>query len=716
MTRAHARRLSAAFLLWPLTLATASADDERRTTTETTEPTATRASTDEAPPFRLPEVVVEADRPYTAASSHTVRERDFSLRPLRRPADLLEVAPGLIVMQHAGGGKANQYMLRGFDADHGTDVALKLDGVPLNNPSHGHGQGYADVNFLIPEVLRLIEVDKGPYFVEHGDFATAGAVNVVTSRRAPANTTAFQAGRFGIYRGLVMGGGQLGEVDGTIAAEGYGQDGPFESPEDYTRYSLFSRAAYDTGDWTTDLTFLSYRGTWHASGQLPRRAVNDGRLDRFGSVDPTEGGTSQRHQLHARAAWQPDARRDVRLLAYGVYYDLDLFSNFTFFASDPVNGDQIGQKDKRWYGGLEASYAHRATFGALAAEGRAAVGLRGDRIANQLAYTRERAFLQNVVADRVQLLDSYCYLETDVVWTPWLRSVVGLRFDDVYADVDDRFPSRDPALAGEGSTNDTSVGPKASLVLTPFTDPGSRWRATSVFLNYGEGFHSNDARGAVRDVDPTDLAVKARGGEVGVRTRLFDRLDAALALWLLDLDSELVFVGDEGTTEASGRSRRTGLELEVRYAILDWLFLDADYTHTRARFRDEPDGADFVPLAPEWTVSSGLSVRRDDWFGSLRVRSISARPANEDDSLTAAGYTIWDLQIGRVWRLSPDWLGGRVKSLTLELDVQNLFDQDYREAQFATDSRLAGEPVVVSDVSYVPGYPITVIGGIRLEF
>jgi hypothetical protein len=667
--------------------------------------------------LELPEVVVEGDRPFTAASSRTVRSRDFSLRPMRRPADLLEVAPGLIVMQHAGGGKANQYYLRGFDADHGTDVALKFDGVPINNPTHGHGQGYADLNFVIPEVLRLIEVDKGPYFVEHGDFATAGAVNLATNRLAPRNMTSFQAGRFGIYRGLVMGGGELTEgLDGMIAGEVYGQDGPFENPEDYARYSLFTRLAHEEGGWTSDLTFISYRGTWNASGQLPRRAVNDGTVDRFGSLDPTEGGTSQRHQLYGRTRWQPDAQNEAQILAYGVYYDLDLFSNFTFFARDPVNGDQIEQKDKRWYGGLDASYAHRETFGAIEAEGRAGVGLRADRIANQLNYTRERELLEKVVADRTYEVNSFFYLETDVAWTAWLRSVVGFRFDDFYVDVSDRFTDRAPALLGEGTENEVAISPKASLVFTPFVDPDAFLHATNVFLNYGEGFHSNDARGVVRDLDPADLIAKARGGEVGIRTRLFDRLDAALAFWMLDLDSELVFVGDEGTTEASGRTRRLGIELEVRYQLLEWLFFDVDYTHTHARFRDEPDDADFVPLAPEWTVAGDLSVQRNDWYGSLRMRSISARPANEDDTLTAAGYTIWDLQFGRVFQLPSDWTSGAIKSVALEIDIQNLFNQNYREAQFATDSRLQNEPETVADINYVPGYPITVIGGIRVEF
>jgi hypothetical protein len=667
--------------------------------------------------LRLPETVVEGNRPFTAASSLAVRQRDIETRRILRPADLLEVAPGLVVVQHAGGGKANQYLLRGFDGDHGTDVAVEFDGIPVNNVSHAHGQGYTDLNWVIPEVVGLVQVDKGPYFLEHGNFATAGAVNLRTRPTFERSSATFEAGRFGIYRGLVLAGGEIGPLDGTLAVEGYGQDGPFDHPEGYTRYNLFTRLGHDAGDWDTDLTFTSYRGTWDASGQLPLRAVRDGRIDRFGSFDPTEGGTSQRHQLYGRFHWRPDPASELQVLTYGVYYDLDLFSNFTFFLKDPVNGDQIEQKDKRWYGGLEATYARALVVAGLDTELSAGLGIRGDRIGTQLANTRERSFLSKVASDGIGQINPYGYLATDVAWTPWLRTVIGFRVDGIWADVSDRFPTRDPLLAGDGAKGDALVTPKVNAVLSPFVDEASPLHRTSVFLNYGEGYHSNDARGFVRVVDAVDPMVRARGGEVGVRTNLFDRVDAALAFWLLDLDSELVFVGDEGVTEASGRTRRRGLEFELRWQLLSWLYLDTDVTWTHARFRDEPDGEDFVPLAPTWTASGGLTARWEEWFGSIRTRAISARPANEDDSLTAVGYTIWDLNLGKRWPLRGRWLGGRAITLVTEIDILNLFDRDYREAQFATTSRLPGEPAAgIDDVSFTPGYPLTVIGGVTVEF
>lgn len=659
----------------------------------------------------LPETVVQADRPITAASSLIVRSRDFSLRPIRRPADILEVTPGLVVVQHAGGGKANQYYLRGFDADHGTDVALSMDDVPINNPSHAHGQGYADANFVIPEVVERIEVDKGPYFLKHGDFATAGAVNLVTKRAAIENTATFSAGRFDLFRGVVVGSRELGAFETLFAAEGAGQNGPFEHPEHYNRYKLFSRVGYDGGDWRSDLTFTSYRGTWNASGQIPLRAVRAGELDRFGAIDPSEGGTSQRHQLYGRASWRPDETQELSLLGYGVYYDLDLFSNFTFFARDPVNGDQIEQKDKRFFGGGEVRYVRHAALGGTDTAFTAAAGLRGDHIGEQLNYTIKREFLTRQTDHAVRQVNSFAYVGADTTWTPWLRTIVGVRFDDLYFDVDNELEATSPPdLVGQGVRNKAIFSPKASIVLSPLAN-------LDVFINYGEGFHSNDARGVVREVSPVDPSAKARGGELGVRTRLFDRLDLAAAIWMLDLDSEMVFVGDEGTTEPSGATRRIGGELEVRYRILDWLFFDVDYTQTVAKYRFAPDREDDVPLAPRFTVNGGLTVRREDGvFGSLRTRAISARPANEDNSLRAAGYTIWDLQLGKRWELPAAWSGGRVKALTVQLDIQNLFDHDYREAQFATDSRLRNEPDIVSDIGFTPGYPLTAIGSITFAF
>jgi outer membrane receptor protein involved in Fe transport len=681
-------------------------------------PEAEKAAVVDAPPdddpstrLQLPETIVEGDRPFTASSSLVVRSRDVSLRPIRRPADILEVTPGLVVVQHAGGGKANQYYLRGFDSDHGTDLALSFDGVPINNVSHAHGQGYADVNFVIPEIVELLEVDKGPYFVKHGDFATSGAVNLVTRRSVAESYAKFSVGSFDLYRGLVVGGHELGAFSTLFAVEGAGQDGPFENPEDYNRYKLFSRGSYEDGAWRSDLTFSSYRGTWNASGQLPLRAIRAGELDRFGSVDPTEGGTSQRHQVYSRTMWRPDDGEEASILAYGVYYDLDLFSNFTFFARDPVNGDQIEQKDKRFFGGGETRYTRRVGIGGFETAFTGAAGLRADDIGEQLNSAREREFLARQTDHNATQVNSFAYVSADTTWTPWLRTVVGLRFDDLYFDVDNNLNSTsDPELQGQGTDNDAIFSPKASIVLSPLA-------STEVFLNYGEGFHSNDARGVVRDVDPVDPSAKARGAEIGVRTHQFDRLDLAASFWMLDLDSEIVFVGDEGTTEPSGATRRVGGEIEVRYRILDWLFFDVDYTQTVAKFRFEPDAADDVPLAPRFTVNGGITARRPDGlYGSLRMRAISSRPANEDNSLRAAGYTIWDLQLGKRWELPAGWSAGYVKALTVQLDILNLFDHDYREAQFATDSRLQTEPETVSDINFTPGYPLTAIGSLTLAF
>jgi outer membrane receptor protein involved in Fe transport len=661
--------------------------------------------------FEMKELSVVGGRPFTAASSLEVRDRDLVLRPIRRPGDLLEVAPGLVVIQHAGGGKANQYTLRGFDADHGTDVAIDFDGVPVNNPTHGHGQGYADVHFVIPELVERVVVDKGPYFVEHGNFATAGAIDFRTRRVVEDSSFTLSIGRFDVYRALAVGGARLGELDVVLAAEGYSQDGPFENEEDHSRYNVFARVGREAGTAHHELTLTSYRGTWNASGQLPLREVRAGRLDRFGTLDPAEGGNSHRHQLYGRSHWTPDPETETELLVYGVAYDLDLFSNFTFFARDPANGDQIGQNDTRWLGGLDARHTRRFDVGGSPTAATAAIGTRADRIRNGLDFTRSRLRLSPRTSHRATVANPFGWLRADTSWNPWLRTVLGLRVDGLVYDVTNRLEqSTAEDLRGEGTESDAVVGPKASIVLTPLAG----W---SFFLNYGQGYHANDARGAVRDVDPVDPAAEAIGWEVGLRTRVLERVDVAAAFWVLDLESEIVFVGDEGTTEASGKTRRFGGEVEVRAEILDGLFFDLDLTRAEASFRNQPDDADEVPLAPRWTLAGGLSMRREDGFhGSLRTRGISSRPAVEDGSIRAQGYFVWDLQLGRTFALPLAWTGGALRTIDVRIDLLNLFDREYREAQFATASRLPFEDQAVEEIHFTPGYPITVIGSLTAAF
>ena len=629
------------------------------------------------------ETVVTTKRPMTAASSTTVRDRDFMLRPHTRPADILMVTPGLFVVQHAGGGKANQYFLRGFDADHGTDLALSVDGVPVNMVSHGHGQGYADMHWVIPEVVKRIEVAKGTYFADHGDFATAGAINLTTYSHFEGNSVALTGGSFETYRALTMVTPHFDAWKPVLAAEVYGTNGPFDNPERLKRYNVFTKLTRELVDGSTfSLAATSYAGGWRASGQIPERAVRDGSLDRFGFIDPLEGGSSARHSVYA-SYHSADEDGEVNLLAYFVSYRLSLFSNFTFFARDQVNGDMIEQNDTRSVLGLKGSYRFVRRFGGVRFDGTFGVQTRTDDIDNALHYDVRRLRLADVVDAHIAETSIGVYAQEDVAWTPWLRSVVGLRADYFAFGVDDRLGN------DSGVQQAALASPKASVILTPVD-------AWDIYLNFGAGFHSNDARGVVRSENAVKPLTRAIGGEVGSRARLFDRLDVAATVFYLHLDSEIVWVGDEGTTEARGATRRYGFEGEARLRVFSWLFADADITAASARYVANAGNGDAVALAPKLVLQAGVSVRHPSGaFGRIGVFHIGDRPATEDGTLTAQGFTRLDATVGY-----------RYAWVQLAVAVQNVFNTDWREAQFANASQLASESAPVDDLHFTPGAPV----------
>ncbi|WP_224369188.1 TonB-dependent receptor [Hyalangium versicolor] len=638
------------------------------------------AAPEVAPPTELKpnalETTVTARRSFTAASSSTVRDRDFLLRPHPRPVDILQVVPGLYTNQHAGGGKANQYFLRGFDADHGTDVALFVDGVPVNMVSHAHGQGYADLNWIIPELIEKVEVAKGPYFAQFGDFATAGAINLVTRRNFEKSQVTFGGGSFDTWRGLFIAAPEVEGWSPIIAGQVYGTNGPFENPERLERFSLFSQVTRAVSDRATvSVTLTSYGSGWNASGQIPLREVEAGRLDRFGTIDPTEGGNSQRHSLYGTFRVRTDGDGEVSVLAYAVQYRLNLFSNFTFFSRDPENGDMIEQHDARTLGGLQASYRFRRQWRGMGFETTLGTQLRTDSIDNSLFYDRERERLSTVVDASVREGSLGLYAQEDITFTPWLRAVLGVRGDLFGFDVDDHLEDLSTQETKTSGVRQASrVSPKASLVFSAIP-------STELYLNAGGGFHSNDARGVVREPDGVTPLTRARGYELGARTRLFDALDLAGSVFLLDLDSELVWVGDEGTTEARGPTRRRGLEAEARWRILPWLFADADLTVSRATYVENAGNANAVALAPTLIIGGGVSARHPSGiYGRVGVIHLGDRPATEDRFLTAEGFTRVDATVGY-----------RATWFEATLGLQNVLNTEWREAQFANVSRLPSE-------------------------
>jgi TonB family protein len=621
---------------------------------------------------------VEEERPLTAASARTVRDRDLKLRPIQRPADLFRVTPGLMVVQHAGGGKANQYLLRGFDADHGTDVAFTFDGIPLNMVTHAHGQGYSDPNWIIPELVERVDVSKGPYFVENGDFSTAGSIDMHSRDRGESFLSA-GGGSFDTLRAVGIVAPKLsGGWHPLLAAEVMRTNGPFEHPEHFNKYNLHAKLTYDI-DGHSGITFAAsaYNGSWNASGQLPDRAVKAGLVGFFGALDPTEGGASSRDNLSISYHLRPDDYSEFVALAYLSHYDFSLYSNFTFFSQDPVNGDQIEQWDSRYLTGARASYRWLKQWRGILFDSMAGASARADGITNGLAHDKARERLSKTVDDQVNETSVSAWVKEEVQLYRWLRLVAGLRADHFAFRVDDHL--EDLGTQGtrtSGATGAALLSPKASLVFSPH-------RTTDVFLNFGYGFHSNDARGVARGQDPVTPLTRTLGYELGTRMRLLDRrLELAVAFWGLDIDSETVWVGDEGTTDASGATRRLGIEVEGRAELLPWLFADADVTVSDAKFRENAGNGNAVALAPRFTASGGLSaLHRSGARAGLRGLYIAERPATEDGFLKAEATTLIELFAAYRWRA---W--------ELSLTIENLIDRRYKSAQFATVTRLQNEP------------------------
>jgi uncharacterized GH25 family protein len=622
-----------------------------------------------------------------SASEGVTGREDLARRPLLRPGELLETVPGVVVTQHSGGGKANQYFVRGFNLDHGTDFRVTVDGVQVNLPSHGHGQGYSDLNFLIPELVESVRYRKGPYYASEGDFAAAGAASLRYVDALPAPLVEAAAGSGDFERLLLAdstpwGGGEL-----LGAVELARQDGPWEVPEDFRKTNGVVRWSRGDAARGVSLTATGYEGSWTATDQVPERAVAQGLLGRFGSLDPSDRGASRRFSLAAELR-RADGERATRLAAYAVRSDLRLFSNFTYFLADPENGDQFEQVDERVAAGVQAERQWLRRWAGRQIETAAGFEARADWIDNGLHRTRERERLATTREDSIRQLAAGPYVEGRVRWTPWLLTIAGLRADLYAAEVE--------SLRAEnsGDADDVLLSPKLSLLLGP-------WRDTEVYVNWGDGFHSNDARGATIRVDPAsgeparrvDPLVRARGADLGVRSRLLPGVEAALTVFALELDSELVFVGDAGGTEAGRPSRRTGVELQSFWRPLPWLAIDADFALSRGRFTDADPAGDLIPGAIEEAAAVGVSVEGlGPWSGALRLRHFGPRPLVEDGGVRSRPSTLVNGRLG--YRFAS--------GLRLALEAHNLLDRDERDVEYFYESRLPGEPAPVADVHFTP--------------
>lgn len=649
-----------------------------------------------APEATLAPVLVTAPPPVTSSSEQLIPGKDFELRPHGRPADVLRLIPGLIIDQHQGGGKAEQYLLRGFDADHGTDLALFVDGVPVNLRSHAHGQGYADLHFLIPETIRAVDALKGPYFAEHGDFDTAGAVRFLTRDSVEENTLEISGGSFDTQRYLALLSPTRDRVKTLVAAEGYRSDGPFDHPNGYVRFNLFAKATTDlTEDMRASLSASHYRAEWHGSGELPARAVRSGLVDRFGAIDPNEGGVTERTNVNLDYVWKVGESQKLSVNAYASYYRLTLFNDFTLFLNDPDRGDMINQRDRRWLGGLDAQYEVKQRPLGMPLTTTAGVQYRIDTPRVVLASAVQRHQVGRVQDVHVVEQSVSPFVKLDLVPIEKVRLVTGARGDVFTFDVKERVNTTDERASGAATKARPNV--KANLILGP-------WLATELFANFGTGFHSNDARAVIAN-PKLDALPTATGYEAGFKSRILPRTELSATYWFLDLSSELVFVGDDGTTEARGKTHREGLEVATTISLLDWLTFEGDFTWTRrAEFVDTGFP---IPLAPRWTARAELTARLPWGLStSAEMRYLGDRVADDFGFHTARGYTLFN------WNARY-----RYKALEAFLSIENLADTKWREAQFFFTSRLPGEPAGgVPDVHFTPGNPRTFLGGIGLHF
>ncbi|MTV36821.1 TonB-dependent receptor [Duganella radicis] len=622
-----------------------------------------------------------------AASAGTVTQEELAARTVYRPGEMLEAVPGLVVSQHSGEGKANQFYLRGFNLDHGTDLRTTVDGMPVNQRSHAHGQGWTDLNFLIPELAVRLDYKKGPYSAEEGDFASAGTASVVYANRLLQGVASVSAGQNGYGRALVANSVDAGNGSLLYAVEAMHNDGPFTRPDDYQKLNAVLRYSEGYANNGFNVSLMVYKADWNSTDQIPLRAVQDGQIGRNDTIDNTDGGKAHRYSLSG--TWRRTAEDSAsRVNAYIIANQLDLWSNFTYFMEDPVHGDQFAQPDKRVTSGLNASHSWHHHTGTGNSETTVGVQLQNDNIFNGLYNTQARKTLSVTRQDHIVESSAGLFLENNTRWDDAFRTVVGARFDSY------RFNVQSDLAANSGKAYDHLVSPSLSLIYGP-------WRTAEVYANFGSGFHSNDARGTTITIDPkTGLAadkvtplVRSRGMELGARSSWLPGLQTSLSVYRLDFDSELVYIGDAGATEAGPPSRRYGVEFSNYYKPLKWLSVDLDLAYARARSRGYQEVGSYIPGAIEGTGQ--LALTADDggpYSASLKLRYFGPRPLIEDNSVRSRSSMTLNGRFG--WKIRKD--------LALELEAFNITNRRDSAIDYYYESQLKGEVAAVADIHFHP--------------
>ncbi len=619
----------------------------------------------------------------------TIAKIDLDLKPVKNSQELMRVVPGLFVAQHAGGGKAEQIFLRGFDCDHGTDIAVSVDGMPVNMVSHAHGQGYADSHFIIPETVNVIDYGTGPYYTQQGNLNTAGYVAFSTYNSIPQSRILLEAGQFDTYRTLAMIDllkKNKDKQNAYIAGDFNYTNGPTDNPQNFNRFNLFAKYNLAINDNTQLSASLSaFKSKWDASGQIPTRAVEEGIIDRFGSIDPSEGGHTARyntnislnHRFNNDATWSNQV--------YYSRYIFSLFSNFTFYLNDSVNGDEIHQADKRNLFGYLSKIEKKYYFNNWSLHSYYAAGIRYDATdSSMLSHVVKRQFLNYDKLGNINETNGYAYIQQQINAGNWLIDA-GVRFDIFnfkYKDLlsTQQLPSQTKSI----------ISPKLNIQYAVNNN-------VQLYVKAGKGFHSNDARVVVAN-NGHEILPAAYGSDIGIIVKPANNLIINIAAWYLYLQQEFVYVGDDGNVEPGGKTQREGLDFIARYQISKNIFANVNVNLTKPRALDEPKGEDYIPLAPTFTSTGGLYYKKKQGFnGGINYRYIKDRPANEDNSIVAKGYFVADASLNYT-----------MHKCEIGVAVDNLFNAKWNEAQFATESRLYDEPAPLTELNFTPGNPFMI--------
>lgn len=645
--------------------------------------------------IQLSDVNIKAN---SSAINTSISLFDMSIQPVKSSQDILRIVPGLFIAQHAGGGKAEQIFLRGFDIDHGTDIALSVDGSPINQVSHAHGQGYSDLHFIIPETVEKVEFNKGPYYTDQGNFNTAGYASFQTKNSLESNLIKLEGGQFSRFRALGM--FNLLEPKKQeksklyLATEFLRSDGYFESPQNFYRFnSLLKFQQRINSKQLLKLSISGFKSGWNASGQIPERAVKSGMISRFGAIDDTEGGNTERFAFNAILNSQLQSNSNINNQIYASQSQFKLLSNFTFFLENPILGDQITQSENRIKFGSNNSYTQRHSLSDMPAKFRAGVNFRRDLVRDSRLYRSSNDFgeLEDLSRGDIEETNIQLYVEEEIQISKGLSFLSGLRYDYFVFDYFNKLNNQN-INEGEGV-----ISPKFQLAY----DLNNR---INLYAKYGLGFHSNDTR-LIRPNNSSNRLAQAKGFDLGTYLKPNSKTLINIAFWNLFLEDELVYVGDEGIVEASGATRRLGVDFSIRYQPYEWLSASFDANYAFARSINSASGERYIPLAPNLSSLGKISFYKNNFTASLQYRYIADRAANEDNTLVAEGYFLSDLN------LNLD-LG----SFSIGLSIENIFDTEWKEAQFETTSRLEAEQEAVTEIHYTPGTAFQALASIAYRF